>query len=127
MSFTRKKTTDDNELSDAQRAMVFQVLQKFSIIDVKPQTKQWKLMHEFRTILESNFIEHDTFDSVRFAVRVFTGTASDEERSVISSFVLDYVVTTYSHLQPPRGVTPDVKNSKEVINYLMEELRNQQK
>lgn len=113
-----------NTLTEIQRRFLYRLLQEFSIIDVHPQNPlQWKMNLEFLVILENNMLELDVYDAIRMAVRSFTMDASGEVRNVITSFVLEYALNEYP-VKTPSDLSPDVKNSADIIDWLIAETKS---
>ena len=111
------------ELTEGQRAFVHRVVAHYGIIDVKIDTHQWRINPVFLATIEVQMQDKDAFDSVKRAVAAVTKKATHEERIVITSFVMEFVVQNYSNITIPEVMNSDLKDSRELIDYLMEEER----
>ena len=109
-------------LNDDQRAFLFKLLQKFTIIEIRAGTTQWRMNQIFIAKLESYFANMDAYDAVKKATEDFCQAAtSNEEVSACTSFVMEYAMTNYDNVRDPRDMELDVKYAEDIIDYLIAE------
>lgn len=109
------------ELDEGQRAFVFKLVEKFAVIETKG--RQWRINPDLLGLIEVKMQDYDPYDSIKKVVEDQFAAASYEERIVIQSFVMEFVVANFKNVHIPEVKDTDVKDSRGLIDYLIEEDR----
>jgi len=106
-------------LDEGQRGFVHKTMEKFGVIEVKGP--QWRISPTFLSLLEMKLATEEPFDAIKKLVEEQYQKESHEIRTVIQSFVMEFVVRNFSNITMPEVKDTDIKDTRDLINYLMEE------
>ena len=109
------------ELTEPQREFVHRLAAKYHIIEVRLETKQWRINHVFLAMMEVMMQDKDAYDSITRSVEISCKDATHEEKIVLTSFVMEFVVENFKNIHLPEVLDTDIKDSRELIDYLIEE------
>jgi len=108
-------------MNEAQRKFVHDLVARFGIIEVNLATSQWRVGLRCMQLMKIYLLEYDGYDTAKRIIELYSEKASHEERIVMQSFLMEYMVRNFDNVKIPEILDVDLKDSIELIDYLITE------